>query len=82
MNYETANSKEIEKFSEIASEWWDPNCKFKPLHKFNPLRLKYIKDNIDFNDFVGKDEDYIKNEIPGVGKPTAKKILEIVEKQF
>ena len=46
MNYETANSKEIEKFSEIASEWWDPNGKFKPLHKFNPLRLKYIKDNI------------------------------------
>ena len=46
MNYETVNSKEIEKFSEIASEWWDPNGKFKPLHKFNPLRLKYIKDNI------------------------------------
>ena len=46
MNYETAISKEIEKFSEIASEWWDPNGKFKPLHKFNPIRISYIKENI------------------------------------
>jgi 2-polyprenyl-6-hydroxyphenyl methylase / 3-demethylubiquinone-9 3-methyltransferase len=42
----TINKKEIEKFSEIATEWWDPNGKFKPLHKFNPIRIKYIKDNI------------------------------------
>ena len=40
------NSKEIEKFSKIAEEWWDPNGKFKPLHKFNPIRISYIKDNI------------------------------------
>ena len=45
------NKKEIEKFSKIAEEWWNPNGKFKPLHKFNPIRIKYIKDNIvkDFN---------------------------------
>ena len=42
----TINKKEIEKFSKIASEWWNPNGKFKPLHKFNPVRIKYIKDNI------------------------------------
>ena len=42
----TINKKEIEKFSKIADEWWDPNGKFKPLHKFNPVRIKYIKDNI------------------------------------
>jgi len=42
----TINKKEIEKFSKIATEWWDPNGKFKPLHKFNPIRIKYIKDNI------------------------------------
>ena len=42
----TINKKEIEKFSKIASEWWNPNGKFKPLHKFNPLRIRYIKDNI------------------------------------
>ena len=40
------NSKEIEKFSKIAEEWWDPNGKFKPLHKFNPIRISYIKENI------------------------------------
>ena len=42
----TINKKEIEKFSIIAAEWWDPNGKFKPLHKFNPIRIRYIKDNI------------------------------------
>ena len=42
----SVNSKEIEKFSKIAEEWWDPNGKFKPLHKFNPIRIEYIKKNI------------------------------------
>ncbi len=42
----SVNSKEIEKFSKIAQEWWDPDGKFKPLHKFNPIRISYIKDNI------------------------------------
>ncbi len=45
----TINKKEIEKFSKIATEWWDPNGKFKPLHKFNPVRIKYIKENIIHN---------------------------------
>ena len=40
------NKKEIEKFSKIADEWWDIEGKFKPLHKFNPLRIKYIKDKV------------------------------------
>jgi len=40
------NKKEIEKFSKIAEEWWNPEGKFKPLHKFNPIRIKYIKENI------------------------------------
>ena len=42
----SVNKKEIEKFSKMAAEWWDPNGKFKPLHKFNPIRIKYIKENI------------------------------------
>ena len=46
MKTNTINKKEIEKFSRIAEEWWDPSGKFKPLHKFNPLRIKYIKDNL------------------------------------
>ena len=46
MKTNTINKKEIEKFSKIAEEWWDPKGKFKPLHNFNPLRISYIKDNI------------------------------------
>ncbi len=40
----SVNKKEIDKFSKIADEWWDPESKFKPLHKFNPIRIKYIKE--------------------------------------
>ena len=46
MKNSTINKKEIDKFSKMAEEWWDPNGKFKPLHKFNPIRISYIKDNI------------------------------------
>ena len=42
----TINKKEIDKFSKLADEWWDPEGKFKPLHNFNPVRLRYIKDTI------------------------------------
>ena len=45
MKINTINKKEIEKFSNLASEWWNPEGKFKPLHKFNPIRIKYIRDN-------------------------------------
>ena len=46
MKTNTINKEEIEKFSRIAEEWWDPEGKFKPLHKFNPIRISYIKNNI------------------------------------
>jgi 2-polyprenyl-6-hydroxyphenyl methylase / 3-demethylubiquinone-9 3-methyltransferase len=46
MKTSTINKKEIEKFSRIAEEWWNPTGKFKPLHKFNPIRIAYIRDNI------------------------------------
>ena len=46
MKNNTINKKEIEKFSRIAEEWWDPAGKFKPLHKFNPVRISYIKNSI------------------------------------
>ena len=46
MKNNTINKKEIEKFSKIAEEWWNPQGKFKPLHKFNPIRISYIKNNI------------------------------------
>tara|TARA_B100000029_G_scaffold70482_1_gene62621 strand:- start:132 stop:860 length:729 start_codon:yes stop_codon:yes gene_type:complete len=46
MRRNTINDDEIKKFSELAAEWWNPEGKFKPLHKFNPIRIRYIKDNI------------------------------------
>tara|TARA_B100000282_G_scaffold262110_1_gene211415 strand:+ start:48 stop:776 length:729 start_codon:yes stop_codon:yes gene_type:complete len=46
MKISTINKKEIDKFSQIAEEWWNPVGKFKPLHKFNPIRISYIKNNI------------------------------------
>ena len=51
MSNSTINQQEVEKFNKIAEEWWNPNGKFKPLHKFNPIRIEYIKKNIikDFN---------------------------------
>ena len=45
MKSSTINKKEIEKFSKMASEWWNPLGKFKPLHKFNPIWIKYIRDS-------------------------------------
>ena len=46
MKNNTINKEEIDKFSKIAEEWWDPKGKFKPLHKFNPIRISYIKENV------------------------------------
>lgn len=36
---------ELDKFQAMAEEWWDPEGKFKPLHKFNPVRLEYIRNS-------------------------------------
>ena len=42
----TINKAEIQKFSNLADEWWDEKGKFKPLHLFNPIRIEYITENI------------------------------------
>ena len=42
----TINKEEIQKFSDLADEWWDVKGKFKPLHMFNPIRLEYIIEKI------------------------------------
>ena len=44
MTATTINDAEIAKFTAMAEEWWDPKGKFKPLHKFNPVRLGYIRE--------------------------------------
>ena len=46
MKINTINKEEINKFAKMADEWWNPDGKFKPLHKFNPIRIKYIKENL------------------------------------
>ena len=42
----TVDKIEVEKFSKLASDWWNPNGKFKPLHLFNPARIAFIKDKL------------------------------------
>jgi 2-polyprenyl-6-hydroxyphenyl methylase/3-demethylubiquinone-9 3-methyltransferase len=43
MTTTTINDAEIAKFTAMAEEWWNPKGKFKPLHKFNPVRLGYTR---------------------------------------
>ncbi|AMW35605.1 bifunctional 2-polyprenyl-6-hydroxyphenol methylase/3-demethylubiquinol 3-O-methyltransferase UbiG [Haematospirillum jordaniae] len=40
----TASPEELAKFEAMADSWWDPEGKFKPLHRFNPQRLSFIRD--------------------------------------
>ena len=42
----TIDKIEIEKFSKLAKDWWNPNGKFKPLHLFNPSRIEFIKEKL------------------------------------
>ncbi len=41
-----ADQAELDKFSALASRWWDPESEFKPLHAINPLRLDWIRERI------------------------------------
>ena len=61
MKNNTINKKEIEKFSKIAEEWWNPEGKFKPLHKFNPIRISYLKENIISTFKLNNKKDPLKN---------------------
>jgi 2-polyprenyl-6-hydroxyphenyl methylase / 3-demethylubiquinone-9 3-methyltransferase len=40
----SVDEHEIDKFSRLAEEWWDPDGKFRPLHRFNPTRLAFIRE--------------------------------------
>ena len=44
MTESTINDEEVAKFSALAEEWWNPDGKFRPLHRFNPVRLAYIRE--------------------------------------
>ena len=58
----TINREEIQKFSDLADEWWDVNGKFKPLHMFNPIRIEYITEKIkqEFN-LINRNNDFLKD---------------------
>ena len=45
----TIDKTEIEKFSKLAKDWWNPEGKFKPLHLFNPARIKFIKEKLIYH---------------------------------
>jgi len=55
----TINKEEIQKFSNLADEWWDVNGKFKPLHMFNPIRIEYILDEITKHFKIKKDKKFL-----------------------
>jgi 2-polyprenyl-6-hydroxyphenyl methylase/3-demethylubiquinone-9 3-methyltransferase len=42
----TVDVEEVARFSAMAAEWWDPGGKFRPLHRFNPVRLGYLRDQL------------------------------------
>ena len=44
MHDASVDDAEVARFSALAKEWWDPSGKFAPLHKFNPIRLQFIRD--------------------------------------
>ena len=46
MTATTINDDEVAKFTAMAEEWWNPDGKFKPIHKFNPVRLAYIREHL------------------------------------
>ena len=45
----TIDTAEVERFSRLAEEWWNPTGKFRPLHRFNPVRLEYIHEQVAIN---------------------------------
>ena len=56
----TINKEEIQKFSNLAEEWWDVKGKFKPLHMFNPIRIQYISERIKaYFKLTDKDKNYL-----------------------
>lgn len=57
MTSTSVNPEEVAWFTAIADEWWDPNGKFRPLHKFNPTRLTFIRDSICAHFGLDKDAD-------------------------
>ena len=63
MDMTTINKEEIQKFSNLAEEWWDVNGKFKPLHMFNPIRIEYITEKLKYHFNIESNNDNFLNKI-------------------
>ena len=65
----TIDKIEIQKFSKLAKDWWNPNGKFKPLHLFNPSRINFIKEKLisHFNIDRNKDKPLSELKILDIG---------------
>ena len=59
----TINNEEIQKFSDLANEWWDVKGKFKPLHMFNPIRIEYILEKIKIHFNLKKENEDLLKEL-------------------
>ncbi len=59
----TINKEEIQKFSNLAEEWWDVKGKFKPLHMFNPIRIEYITEKLKYHFNIENNNDNFLNKI-------------------
>ena len=55
----TINKEEIQKFSNLADQWWDVKGKFRPLHMFNPIRIEYITDKISEHFNIEKKNNFL-----------------------
>ena len=65
----TVDKTEVEKFSKMAEDWWNPNGKFKPLHLFNPARIKFIKEKLisHFKIYTNNEKSLKKLKILDIG---------------
>ncbi|MBV8166632.1 MAG: bifunctional 2-polyprenyl-6-hydroxyphenol methylase/3-demethylubiquinol 3-O-methyltransferase UbiG, partial [Alphaproteobacteria bacterium] len=46
MSASSVDPEEVARFAALADDWWDPQGRFRPLHKFNPVRLGFIRDRL------------------------------------
>src|SRR5581483_3149687 len=62
--YSTINESEVSKFSQLANEWWAPNGPVKLLHSMNPLRVSYIREQLEKNNYKEVDDDSLTSLYP------------------
>ena len=72
MNKKTSSDTEIKKFSDMAAEWWDPNGKFSPLHKFNPVRQEYLVNKIAKHFLLDLDKNFSFSKVKTPPPPSTK----------